>query len=200
MVSGMGLYGHNTFRCCAGRRHGGEHPGTGDIHGCGDGMTDNWIDQLRADALPPASQRPPRHQAGQKFLKGPILLDWLAAAAAQPGKALHVGLGIWFWVGIKRSGQIALSGSWLRNTFGIDRWSFYRALAALEKAGLVSVVRHRGRNPLVTLLAAQSPGFHATRAGFRQSDRALGEVLGTSTTATITSNTATANTKDQNRP
>ena len=98
------------------------------------------------------NKRVPRHRAGQKFLAGPIPLNWLSVAAMQPGKALHVALGLWFWKGVKRSYRVALSMSWLRNTFGVDRYSGYRGLAALERAGLVSVIRHRGRKSVVTLL------------------------------------------------
>ena len=61
---------------------------------------------------------------------------------------------IWFWSGIKRSREVALSMTWLRANFGVDRFSGYRGLAALERVGLVSVVRHPGRKPLVTLLEA----------------------------------------------
>jgi hypothetical protein len=115
-------------------------------------MTDNWVDQLRIDAPVVPSPRVPRHKAGQRFLKGPIPLDWLATAAAQPGKAFHVALGIWFWVGVKKSNRVAFSMLWLKTTFGVDRWSGYRGLAALERAGLVSVIRYRGRKSVVTLL------------------------------------------------
>ena len=99
----------------------------------------------------PASTRPPRHRAGEKFLKGPIPWSWLAAAAHQPGKALQVAIVLWFLSGVKRARTIALSGAVLRG-IGVNRHAGYRALAALEEAGLVSVVRHPGRNPVVTLM------------------------------------------------
>jgi hypothetical protein len=113
-------------------------------------------DQLWLDAGTTLLRRPnrkaPRHKPGQKFLKGPIPLDWLSMAAMQPGKALHVALGLWFWAGVKRSCEVAFSMSWLRATFGVNRYSGYRGLVALEKVGLVSVVRHQGRKPVVTVL------------------------------------------------
>jgi hypothetical protein len=40
--------------------------------------------------------------------------------------------------------------------FGLDRNAKYRALAWLEKAGLISVVRKAGRAPLVTILVTTS--------------------------------------------
>jgi hypothetical protein len=96
----------------------------------------------------------PRHKPGEKFLKGPIPLNWLGMAAAQPGKALHVGLAIWFWAGVRRSRQVPFRMLWLKTTLGVDRCSAYRGLDALERVGLVSVIRHRGRKSLVTLLDA----------------------------------------------
>src|ERR1700751_5550835 len=103
-------------------------------------------------ALRRAPTRAPQHRLGQKFLKGPIPLDWLRVAAMQRGKALHVALGIWFWAGVRKSSHVAFSMSWLKSTFGVSRYCGYRGLAALEAVGLVSWHRHRGRKPMVTLL------------------------------------------------
>ena len=102
---------------------------------------------------PAANTNPPRHRAGEKFLKGPIPWNWLAAAARQPGKALHVAIVLWFFAGVKRTGTVALSGAALRG-FGVNRHAGYRGLAVLERAGLVSVARHPGRMPVVTILGA----------------------------------------------
>ena len=95
--------------------------------------------------------RLPRHKPGEKFLKGPIPWQWLTKAAQQSGRALHVGLALWFWAGIKRSGQVALSISRL-SMLGVSRFAAYRGLAALERVGLVAVHRQRGRKPIVTIL------------------------------------------------
>jgi hypothetical protein len=95
--------------------------------------------------------RPPRHKPGEKFLKGPIPLTWLAIAGEQPGKALHVGVALWHLAGLKRTQTVPLSASLLL-TMGVSRHSGYRGLKALEGAGLVSIVRHPGRLPIVTIL------------------------------------------------
>lgn len=99
------------------------------------------------------STKLPRHKAGERFLKGPIPWIWLSTAAELPGKALHVAIVVWFLAGVKRSRTVALSGSMLRG-FGVKRHSGYRGLASLEQAGLVSVSRQSGRNPVVTILDA----------------------------------------------
>ena len=90
----------------------------------------------------------PRHRQGERFLKGPIPWAWLARAMALPGKAVHVGIAVWMAAGIARNGLIAVNLSRLP----IGRSAASRGLAALERAGLVSVQRTAGRKPLVTVL------------------------------------------------
>ena len=85
------------------------------------------------------------------FIKGPIPLGWIMKAAGVEGKTLHVAITLWFLVGLKRSHEVPLSHSTLR-LFGVSRQASYRALKRLETVGLVSVDRHRGRNPIVTIL------------------------------------------------
>jgi hypothetical protein len=101
--------------------------------------------------------KPPRPGPGEKFLKGPIPWPWLSKGANLKGQTLHVGLALWFLAGIKRSQSVALSNSVLQD-LGVSRFSCYRALHALEGAGLISVERHTGRNPVVTILAAFGGG------------------------------------------
>jgi DNA-binding MarR family transcriptional regulator len=76
---------------------------------------------------------------------------WLTKAAQQPGKALHVAIALWFVAGITRVRTVALPGASLR-LLGVSRYAAYRALTALEQAGLVAVARHPGRKPMVTIL------------------------------------------------
>jgi len=95
------------------------------------------------------SRRPPR-QIGH-FVMGPIPLAWLGPAARLPGKALAVGLAIWYQRGLRKSETVMLTGPIL-NQFGVDRHAKYRALTALENAGLVRVDRRMGKNPTVEIL------------------------------------------------
>jgi hypothetical protein len=89
-------------------------------------------------------------RCGKMFIKGPIPLGWITKAAGVEGKTLHVAIALWFLAGLKRSRTVALSQSALR-LFGVSRQAGYRALFRLEGAGLVSVERHQGRNPIVTI-------------------------------------------------
>ena len=101
-----------------------------------------------------SSQQAPLQKAttrSKRFLKGPIPLDWLIIAATQSGRALHVGIVLWFLKGVKRSRTVELTRSKLA-LLGISRHAGYRGLTKLEEAGLVSVDRHRGRSPIVTIL------------------------------------------------
>jgi hypothetical protein len=49
----------------------------------------------------------------------------------------------------------------LRSEFGLGRTSTYYALGLMEKAGLVSVVRRKGRAPRVTMweIEEEAPGI-----------------------------------------
>jgi hypothetical protein len=97
----------------------------------------------------------PRHAPGQPFLKGPIPLVWLSQAAGLPGKALAVALALWYAAGLTRGATVLLSRGVLR-LFHVGRHAAGRALANLERSGLVAVERRRGRCPQVTLLPSPS--------------------------------------------
>jgi hypothetical protein len=92
----------------------------------------------------------PKHKPGELFLKGPIPINWLQKAGQQSGKALHVAIALWFWAGIKKSSEIKFSVARQLN-YGVKRNAVYRGLNALEKAGLISIERHIGRSPIVTI-------------------------------------------------
>lgn len=100
---------------------------------------------------PRKSRRLPRHKRQQPFLKGPIPANWLGKAAKLPGKALHVGLAVWFVAGLAKRRRVKLERKALR-LFGVDRrHTVYRALERLEAAGLVAVDRGKGRFPQVEI-------------------------------------------------
>ncbi len=102
-----------------------------------------------ARAYRPAQER---GDAGPKFVKGPIPYAWLERAGRLPGKALHVALGLWWMTGLCCSRTFPFKRK-AAGAFGASKDATYDALRNLEKAGLISVVRHRGRSPVVTILA-----------------------------------------------
>lgn len=108
-----------------------------------------------AKRLQTSLRRVPRASKGQRFLRGPIPLDWLSAAAGLPGKSLHVGLALWLEAGFRNSAVVPLSNLTGRY-FGLDRNAKYRGLDWLEQAGLISVERKLGRAPIVAIHAVSS--------------------------------------------
>lgn len=103
-----------------------------------------------AETWPARSLKPPRHTKGQRFLRGPIPWTWIAAAGATPGRGLHVGVALWLESGMGHSATVVLSYVRLAE-MGVNRYAARRGLRALEKTGLVSVERRRGRSPRVTI-------------------------------------------------
>ena len=102
--------------------------------------------------VPSGVRERPRRRRGEKFLKGPIPWPWLVLACRGPGKTLHVAMALWFLYGVSRDrAPVALTRQVLAE-FRVSPRAAHRGLAALERAGLVAVVRHRGRLPRVTLL------------------------------------------------
>jgi len=99
-------------------------------------------------------KRAPRHRTGERFLRGPIPMDWLnaAARASGNGKGLGVAIALWYLSGLNHQAKTVMLSSTVLREMGIERHAGYRGLEALEKAGLVSVKRHAGRSAVVTLL------------------------------------------------
>jgi hypothetical protein len=105
---------------------------------------------LPAKAMP----IPPRAAAAKRtghFIKGPISLSWITCASSLPGRALHVALCLWYLCGLTKSREVAL-GNQVLQLFCVDRHSKYRAVKALEQAGLVRVTRTRGALPRIVVL------------------------------------------------
>ena len=123
-------------------------------------MTFNLEEFTLKGVLPPKNGRPKparqKKKTGERFICGPIPLGWVSAASALPGAALSVGLALWYLAGLTKSRTVKLTGATLK-IFGTERRAAYRALKGLEAAGLVTVKRHPGQAPLVTILDAGEP-------------------------------------------
>lgn len=104
--------------------------------------------------LTPSKRR--RRRRGE-FLKGPIPLAWLSAAGRLSGKALAVGIVAWHLAGLTNKRTVKWRSKKAKQ-MGIERHAAYRALEALENAGLIKVKRHLGRTPIITILDIESGG------------------------------------------
>jgi hypothetical protein len=81
---------------------------------------------------------------------------WIMRAAQLPGRTLHLAMTLHLLAVAKNTSRVELSNV-ASLQFGLDRNAKYRALACLERAGLVRVERKLGRSPLVTLLRSEGP-------------------------------------------
>ena len=101
-------------------------------------------------------------QSTGRYLKGPVPWPWIVAAARLPGKALIVGLCLWRLAGAKRDRTVIL-GNLDLEALAVDRSTKSRALAALERAGLITIVRQPGRLPAITLVGTIDPAKRGKR-------------------------------------
>lgn len=92
-----------------------------------------------------------RAARARQFIRGPLPMAWMEKAANLPGKAMSVGLLLWFKHGMSGDKPLKLTPTLLKR-FGIGRKAGYRAISALEAAGLVHTERHPGRCAEVTLI------------------------------------------------
>lgn len=103
----------------------------------------------------PRSRTPLRvRQKSECFIKGPLPLDWISAAAMLPGRTLAVGLALWFEAGCKKSMTVTLTTKLLAS-FGVERGAKMRALRKLKEAHLIEYKVRCGKNPVVRILRQQ---------------------------------------------
>jgi hypothetical protein len=114
-------------------------------------------------APPRPSRRPPRHRAGERFLKGPVPWAWLDRAGRLPGKTLAVGLVIWHRAGMSPTGKVRLCQTRVSD-LGLTETSIRRAIANLEADGLIEVWRKPGQGLELFLKKVRDPRDHVTRA------------------------------------
>jgi hypothetical protein len=110
-------------------------------------MRQVWDVNARAFGPP----RPGTETSAAHFIKGPLPLPWVHRAAALPGKALHVALGLIFVKGLCCKSTFPFKRK-VAAEMGVSPDATYDALTNLEGAGLIRVSRHRGRSPVVTVL------------------------------------------------
>jgi DNA-binding transcriptional ArsR family regulator len=87
---------------------------------------------------------------GERFLKGPIPLNDIAVASRLPGQALAVFLAVHHQTALTGRPSITLPASLLAH-LGVSRSSKSRALKALERSGLITVARSKGRAAKINL-------------------------------------------------
>lgn len=99
---------------------------------------------------------PAPSKSSELFLRGPIPLWWLERAGKLPGKALHVGVSLWFLRGVTKNDTVHFNQS-QQSRYGVKRDAARRAVQALEGAGLIAVKRDSGKRQEITLILAKAP-------------------------------------------
>ena len=85
------------------------------------------------------------------FFAGPVNWSWLAKAGGLPGKAFQVAVALRHQGKLEKQNKISFGNTFLKQ-MNINRDAKRRALAELEGAGLISVQRETGKNPVVTII------------------------------------------------
>ena len=85
------------------------------------------------------------------FLRGPIPIAWLNEAAKLPGKAINLGIAIWWLHGMAKTKTFKLTAKAL-DQLNISRDAVSSGLKRLEARGLIRVQRSSGQRPTVEIL------------------------------------------------
>ena len=114
-------------------------------------VPDALIPVRKVDTLGPEGRaRAVRREA--QFIKGPLPVGWVAAAAkAGHPLALPVLLALKYKTDTLRQPWVKPPATILR-LMGVDKDARSRAIAVLERAGLIEVQRRPGRPPLTRLV------------------------------------------------
>jgi len=110
---------------------------------------------------------PRRQKAKFPFIKGPLCREWVLRALALPKSALRVSHALWFKAGVEKdefirggraeSAPIRVDRG-LKKRFEINPWQLSRGLHALERAGLIVILKGgAGRCPVVVIVNVQIP-------------------------------------------
>jgi len=87
----------------------------------------------------------------KKFLRGPIPLDWLSAAARLPGKAINVGIALWWLAGMSKSGVLKLTRQ-AQLALNISKDAERDGLRRLQQAGLIELTARPGQRHTVRIV------------------------------------------------
>src|SRR4051794_13832387 len=109
-----------------------------------------------ASEMPPVGQgraRAPRTKLSREwFVRGPFPGRQFEIAAKLPGKALLVWQLVQHQCRLSRKDEITLRAALLERV-GVSVDVKLRALRTLERAGLITVARGKGRSPRIRLMA-----------------------------------------------
>jgi len=85
------------------------------------------------------------------FIKGPIPMDWISAAAKLPGKAIHVALALYWMGGMNPQKRFKITRRAL-DLFNVSDDAYRDALLRMEAANLIRVSRSPGQRAQVEIV------------------------------------------------
>jgi hypothetical protein len=85
------------------------------------------------------------------FIKGPIALSWMQAAAALGASAASVGLMLWHLHGLTGDRRLLVSNIRAKS-WSVSPDAKWRALRALASAGLIKLTPRGRRSPFVEIV------------------------------------------------
>jgi hypothetical protein len=125
-------------------------------------MAEEWTTEPGLEEFPldPSlimAPRPPKKQRRipncNRFIHGPLSMEWLSRVNRLPGNVLWVALIIRHLEGLNRGKRVSFPLSNVEAArWGVHRNVKNRALTALDKAGLIAVERKHGASPRVTVI------------------------------------------------
>lgn len=107
-------------------------------------------DEFKATEVETGLTRRAKSRLEERFLKGPIPLRDIATAGRLPGRCLALLLAVHHRIALTRNTAVTVPSSLLTD-FGISRSAKARCLKLLERAGLITVTRSRGRAARIQL-------------------------------------------------
>jgi hypothetical protein len=111
-------------------------------------------DDLDEDLIPSTRPRRSRrsHEIGKKGRFAQVSLDWAAKVAKAADAPDYMVFTLLVYLAWKAEGSAFILSNDHLKQFGINRWTKYRALTRLEKAGIIRVRRDPGKATVVALL------------------------------------------------
>lgn len=97
----------------------------------------------------------PKHNPGERFIRGPIPLAWFKSASTCGERAEAVAVLLWYAAGYQRRNPVKLTPTILAE-LRVHPKTARRVLARMADLGLVLVEFHRGRAPVVTITMPES--------------------------------------------
>ncbi len=109
--------------------------------------------------LPPAPKQKQsrRGNVGEKFLRGPVPIPWLAAAHRQCKSAMGIAIALWLEIGMRGNREPIRVTRKIRRHMGLSNDQAQRGIHALAAAGLLRVCKGgRGRCAIVEIVASRA--------------------------------------------